>query len=134
MLLFNVTPLTQLIQSSILFDDLGASTNRGGGVVDDGASNSSLASPSSRAVIVRDGYPGVSIHSVDDESAVSKYVPPEPKNLSLDLKDDGVSVPLQDGSDVLLQNTVVDVSTLCMPPNLLCDILFLTLSLYYLLD
>ena len=121
-MLLNVPLLTQLIQSSILFnDDLATSTNKGG-LVNDGVesevSNSSLASPSSRAVIVQD-EDGVSIHSIvdEDESAyvskpgVSKDVLPEPKNLSLKLKadDDGQvdpSVPsVQD-------TTVVDVSTL----------------------
>jgi len=112
LLLFNITLLTQLIQSSILFnDDLGSSTNKGG-LVDDGAesevSNSSLTCPSSRAVIVRD-EDGVSIHSIvdEDESAdVSKLevnmdVLPEPKNLSFDQT-----------ADPSLKDTMLDVSTL----------------------
>ena len=121
MSLFNVLLLTQLIQPSILFnDDLATSTNKGG-LVDDGVerevsnSSSSLTSPSSRAVIVRD-EDGVSIHSMadEDESAyvskleVSKDVLPEPKNLSLKLKaeDDGeVDPSVQD-------TTIVDVSPL----------------------
>ena len=47
-----ITLLTQLIQSSILFDNIGTSTNKDGGVE---ISSSNLASLSSRAVIDRDG-------------------------------------------------------------------------------
>lgn len=59
LLLLNVTLLTKLIQSSIHFDDLAASTNKGG-VIDDGVESvtnpsSYLASPStSRAVVFQD--------------------------------------------------------------------------------
>jgi len=119
-LLLNVPLFTQLIQPSIFFnnDDLATSTNKGD-LVDDGAesqvSNSSLASPSSRAVIVQDEDPGVSIHSMadEDESAnvskpeVNMDVLPESKNLSLKLKanDDGQV-------DSSVHDTIVDVSTL----------------------
>jgi len=116
--LLNVTLFAQLIQSSILFgDDLATSTNKGG-FVDDRAesevsnSSSNLTSPSSRAVIVRDEDPGVSIHSTvdDDESAfVSKpeVSKPEAKNLSLKLKAD------DDGQiDSSVQDTIVNVSTM----------------------
>ena len=132
LLLLNVPLLTQLIQSSILFnDDLGTSTNKVGFI--DGAesevSNSSLASPSSRAVIVRGGVSGVSIHSIvdEDESAylskleVSKDVLPEPKNLSLKLKAD------DDGEvDPSVQDTTVDVSTLVHGLLVILGHIFLT--------
>ena len=136
---YSMSLSTQLIQPSILFEDLGTSKNKGG-LVDDGveseAANSSLkpaSSPSSRAVVARDEDSGVSIHSIvnDDESAyvskpdVSKNVLPEPKNLSLKLKAD------DDGEvDPSVQDTIVDVSTLyvhCLL-NLLRQ-LFLTLLL-----
>lgn len=134
MSLLNVPLLIQLIQPSILFDNLNK-----GGLVDDGVesevsnSSSNLASPpSSRAVIVRDEDSGVSIHSIvdEDESAyvskqeVSKDVLPEPKNLSLKLKagDDGQAVSSS------VQDTAVDVSTLYMSLTFLV-ILFLTLLL-----
>ena len=118
LLLFNITLLTQLIQSSILFDDLGTSTNKVGGVVDDGLesevsnSSSNLAILPSRAVIVRD-EDGVSIHSTEDEDKsahvskpeVNKDVPRGP-NLSLSKADDGY-----DGVSSKAQDTV-DVSTL----------------------
>ena len=118
LLLLNVTLLIQLVQSNILFDD-STSTNKGG-VVESEVTNSSskLASPSSRAVIVRD-EDGVSNHSTVNEDKlahvskpeVNMDVLPEPKNLGLNLEaddgDDGVSVPLQD--------TIMDVSTLLSP-------------------
>ena len=65
LLLLNVTLLTQLIQSSILFDDLGTSTNE--------TSISNLVSPPSRAVIVRD-EDGVSIHSTEDEDKLARVL------------------------------------------------------------
>ena len=121
-----------MIQQFIFFnDDLAISTNKGGAV--DGAesevSNSSLASPSSRAVIVQDGDSGVSIHSIvnEDESAhvskseVSKDVLPEPKNLSLKLKAD------DDGEvDPSVQDTTVDVSTLVHGLLVILGHIFLT--------
>ena len=122
MLLLNVTLFTQLIKSSILFDDDLDSMNKGG-FVDDGAesevtnSRSNLTSPSGRAVVARDEDPGVSIHSIvdEDESAhvskleVNMNVLPEPKNLSLKLKAD------DDGQvDSSVQDTIVDVSTLVL--------------------
>jgi hypothetical protein len=132
LLLLNVPLLTQLIQSSILYD-VATSTNKPGGLVVDGVesevSNSSLASPSSRAVIVQDGDSGVSIHSIvnEDESAyvskpeVSKDVLPEPKNLSLKLKAD------DDGEvDPSVQDTTVDVSTLVHGLLVILGHIFLT--------
>ena len=111
-----------------------------GGLVDDGVeseitnSSSKLVSPpTSRAVIVRDGDPGLLIHfTVDeDESAhvskreVSNDVLPEPKIVDLNRKadDDGVSSSVQD--------TTVDVSTLCTCLRILIWQLLLTLLLLY---
>jgi len=109
-----------LIQPSILFndDDLGTSKNKGGLVESEVTNSSSKLSsqpPSSRAVIVQDEDPGVSIHSMADEDEstnvskpeVNMDVLPESKNLSLKLKanDDGQV-------DSSVHDTIVDVSTL----------------------
>ena len=79
LLLLNITLLTQLIQSSILFDDLGTGTNKDVEVVHRGVASdvsnsiSNLVSPLSRAVIVRD-EDGVSIHSTEDEDKLARVL------------------------------------------------------------
>jgi len=101
LLLLNITLLTQLIQSSILFVNLGTSMNNGG----DGAGGSfELAIPTSRAVTVRD-EDGVSIHPYVSKREENRDVPWGP-NLSLSKADDG-----DDGVSSKVQDTV-DVSTL----------------------
>ena len=106
LLLLNITLLTQMIQSSILFVNLGTSMNEGGDV-DDGAGGSfELAIPTSRAVTVRD-EDGVSIHPYVSKREENKDVPWGP-NLSLSKADDG-----DDEVSSKVQVTVtVDVSTL----------------------
>ena len=92
LLLLNITLLTQMIQSSILFVNLGTSMNEGDDV-DDGAGGSfELAIPTSRAVTVRD-EDEVLIHPYVSKREENKDVPRGP-NLSLskaDNGDDGVS-------------------------------------------
>jgi hypothetical protein len=126
LLLLNITLLTQMIQSSILFVNLGTSMNEGGDV-DDGAGGSfELAIPTSRAVTVRD-EDGVSIHPYVSKQEENKDVPWGP-NLSLSKADDG-----DDGVSSKVQDTV-DVSTLAHCLLKLLGILFLIHSLHYLPD
>lgn len=112
----------QLIQSSILFDNFGTSSNKGG-VVDDGAERSlKLASASkSRIVIVRDGN-GVLIQTTVNEEELAYSKPEVSKDVS------NLSLKLKAGDDGQEYN-IVDVSTLVYCPHRYFRILFLTPSL-----
>ena len=107
LLLLNVTLLTQLIQSSILFDDLAT------GVVDDGVKK--------ETVVVR-GEDGVPTHSTVNEEELSYVSKPE---VSKD--EPGSNLSNNDGQELGLNAQVnVDVSTLVHGLLVILGHIFLT--------